>query len=277
VTLAEKIALVSCAGVMHQNFRPVTLVGMEQLAELTFNLIRSKTPDIRFAVEKVRANVALIVRMFLNVPNTPLASMHSAYLAPYYSLTTTQSLGAWLADLANALTKAEANNQDASTVIRNIEQWAENLYRTEKEALLIAIEKRSHFTFDVIHWIAHVTKLLVFLSRAPAANDRVKQELPRHALWLIGVLSWIPNDKDTTAFVETFGVTDSIIWRARCGTVLCCSPNRRLTSGVGAGTLNTGNAHGRCVQGGMMTKVKTIHRNQLVATERCLLESSGSR
>jgi hypothetical protein len=25
---------------MHQNFRPVTLVGMEQLAELTFNLIR---------------------------------------------------------------------------------------------------------------------------------------------------------------------------------------------------------------------------------------------
>jgi hypothetical protein len=39
-TLAEKIALVSCAGVMHQNFRPVTLVGMEQLAELTFNLIR---------------------------------------------------------------------------------------------------------------------------------------------------------------------------------------------------------------------------------------------
>ena len=63
VTLAEKIALVSCAGVMHQNFRPVTLVGMEQLVELTFNLIRSKTPDIRFAVEKVRANVALIVRM----------------------------------------------------------------------------------------------------------------------------------------------------------------------------------------------------------------------
>ena len=25
---------------MHQNFRPVTLVGMEQLAERTFNLIR---------------------------------------------------------------------------------------------------------------------------------------------------------------------------------------------------------------------------------------------
>jgi hypothetical protein len=208
VTLAEKIALISCAGVMHQNFRPVTLVGMEQLAELTFNLIRSKTPDIRFAVEKVRANVALIVRMFLNVPDTPLASTHSAYLAPYYSLTTTQSLGARLADLANALTKAEADNQDASMIIRNIEQWAENLYRTEKEMLLMAIEKRSHFTFDVIHWIAHVTKLLVFVSRAPAANDRVKQELQRHALWLIGVLSWIPDDKDTTAFVETFGVTE---------------------------------------------------------------------
>ena len=34
VTLAEKIAFISCAGVLNQNFRPVTLVGMEQLAQL---------------------------------------------------------------------------------------------------------------------------------------------------------------------------------------------------------------------------------------------------
>jgi hypothetical protein len=62
-----------------------------------------------------------------------------------------------------------------------------------------------------------------------------------------------------------------------CGTVLWRSPNRRLTSGVGAETLNTGRAHGRDVQGGVMTKINTIHRNPLLATERCLLEASGSR
>jgi hypothetical protein len=207
VTLAEKIAIVSCAGAMNQNFRPVTLVGMKQLAELTFNLIRSKTHDIRFTIEKVRANVALIVRMFLNVPDMPLANTHSTYLAPYYSLTTTQTLGAWLTDLANAVTKAKADNQDACTALRNIEQWADGFYRTEKALLLLAIEKKSHFTFDIIHWIAHVTKVLVCLSQAPAADDRDEEELQNHAIWLISVLSWIPDDKDTIAFIETFSVT----------------------------------------------------------------------
>jgi hypothetical protein len=68
-----------------------------------------------------------------------------------------------------------------------------------------------------------------------------------------------------------------MIWRARCGTVLCRRPNRRLTSGVGARTLNTGNAHDRRVHGGVRTKVKTIHRKPLVAIERCLLDARGSR
>jgi hypothetical protein len=50
-----------------------------------------------------------------------------------------------------------------------------------------------------------------------------------------------------------------IIWRARYGTVLCRSPNRRLTLDVGAETLNTGRAHDRCVHGGLMTNVNMIH------------------
>src|SRR5262249_19630595 len=125
------------------------------------------------------------------------------YLAPYYSLTKTQTLGAKLTHLANALVKAPAGDKDAADIIRNVEQWAEELYRTEKELLLPAIEKRSSFTFDMIHWIAHVTKLLVAISQAPACDEYLKKEITKHASWLISELSWIPDDNDTVASLKT--------------------------------------------------------------------------
>jgi hypothetical protein len=215
VTLADKISLISCAGALNQNLRPVTLTGMEQLAQLTFNLIRAKTHDIHFPIGRVRENVAFIVRMFLNTPDAPLSSGHSRYLAPYYSLTTTEALGTWLANLANQINKAEADNTDASAVIRNIEQWADRIYSTEKELLLLAIEKKSHFTFDLLHWIAHVTKLLVFISQAPATNTHIKEELQNHGRWLISALSFIPDDENTIAFIENFDVTELLFEVAR--------------------------------------------------------------
>ena len=48
--------------------------------------------------------------------------------------------------------------------------------------------------------------------------------------------------------------TTRIIWRAHWAMVLCLSPRRSLTWGVGAGTLKTGKAQQRVVQGGVMTK-----------------------
>ena len=148
--------------------------------------------------------------MFLNMPDTPLSNVHSSYLAPYYSLTITEALGTWLANLANELNKVDSENKNASAVIHNIEQWADSLYRTEKELLLLTIEKKSRFAFDLLHWIAHVTKLLVFISQTPATNPRIKKELQTHAIWLISVLSWIPDNEDTITFIETFGVTERL-------------------------------------------------------------------
>jgi hypothetical protein len=46
------------------------------------------------------------------------------------------------------------------------------------------------------------------VSEAPATDDHTKGELQRHAHWLISVLSWIPDDKDTISFVENLGLTE---------------------------------------------------------------------
>ncbi len=210
VTLAEKIAALGISGVVKEDFRPVTSTAMEQLAQLTFALIGTKAHDIRFAVGELKKSVASLVKLFLTVPDRPLLSAHSAYLAPYYSLTKIQTLGARLTDLANALANAPVGDKAAADIINNVDQWAEELHPTEKELLLVAIEKRSSFTFDMIHWIAHVTKVLIVIAQAPACEDYVQKDIIKHARWLISVLSWIPDDKDTATFVENYGMTETL-------------------------------------------------------------------
>ncbi|CAJ5252620.1 Uncharacterised protein [Burkholderia pseudomallei] len=208
--LSEKIALIACTGCAKEDYRPVTMEGMTQLANLTFDLLRSKNHDIHFAVGEARRNVALVAKLFLNVPDTPLSSCHSTFLGPYYSSTSMQSLRARLTALVNALSNAQPDNADAQSVIRNIERWADDLYQTEKELLLAAIKVKSHFTFDMIHWITGVTEILLAVSNAPACDHHSQEELQKHARWLIATLTWIPDDKDSVMFVENFQMTEML-------------------------------------------------------------------
>ena len=59
--------------------------------------------------------------------------------------------------------------------------------------------------------------------------------------------------------------------------VLCLSPRRSLTRGVGAGTLRKGKAQQLVVHGGVTTRVSTIQRSPLALTARLRLEAKGSR
>ena len=209
-TLSEKIAMIACTGCARDDYRPVTMEGMTQLADLTFALLRSGNHDISFAVGEVRQDVALVVKLFLKVPDTPLSSSHSTYLGPYYSSTSTQSLPARLTTLVNAISDAESDNEDAQTALRNIEQWADGIYQTEKDMLLDAIKAKSHFTFDIIHWITGVTEILLAASNAAACDQHTGDELRKHARWLIATLTWIPDDKDTVTFIENFQMTETL-------------------------------------------------------------------
>jgi hypothetical protein len=207
-TLTDKIAAFSCVGAVKSEFRAVTLVGMEQLACTTLNLLRPPSHDIAFAAEQVRKNVELVVSIFLQAPDTPLERVHGTYLAPYYSLTSKQTLGSWLTDLCNAVIAAPEGDVEAKAVVDNIESWAEDLHQTEKKILLLAIEKHSPFAFDVLHWIAHVTKLLTAVAQAPVTDEHTRDEIEKHASWLISVLSWIPEDRSSIGFVENFSTTE---------------------------------------------------------------------
>ena len=206
--ISEKIAMIACSGCAREDYRPVTMEGMRQLADLTFALLRFGNHDISFAVKKVHQHVALVVKLFLKVPDTLLSSSHRTYLGPYYSSTSGQSLRSHLTTLANTILESESDNEGAQTVTRNIEQWADGIYK--KELLLEAIKVKSHFTFDIIHWITGVTEVLLAVSKAAVCDDYTRDKLRKHARWLIATLTWIPDDKDTVTFIEHFQMTETL-------------------------------------------------------------------
>jgi len=210
VTVVQKLGILGCSGIAKEDYRPVTLTCMEQLAELDFNLLRCQSGDIGFAVKQVRDNVRFIAKFFLALPDTPLMSVHSSFLGPYYSVTSTQSFLQQLIALGNAVAQRGPEDKGARRVIDNLEEWADGRYATEKDLLLEAIKQGSHFTFDVIHWIKQVTTVLVSVSNAPACNERTQEELRKHASWLISVVSFIPDDKETVEFVENFELTETL-------------------------------------------------------------------
>ena len=207
--LAEKIALIAATGCANEDYRPVTIAGMTQLANLTFNLLRCRQNDIRYAVKAMREKAAMVASLFLEVPDAPLKNDHSTFLAPYYSSTSVQSLRSRLVELVNAINE-EKDEEAVRVVIGNIERWADGLYRTEKELLLAAVKVRSAFTFDMIHWITGVTEILLAVSNLQACEDWMQEELRSHARWLIATLTWIPNDKETVTFVENYQLTEKL-------------------------------------------------------------------
>ncbi|GAA0842031.1 hypothetical protein GCM10009113_09430 [Marinobacter szutsaonensis] len=209
-SISEKIALIACTGAVNKNYRPVSQVAVKQLATLTFELLRSKSWEVRYAVKEVRDDVKLVAEVYLKIPDSPLTSIHSTSLAPYYSGTSNDTLIAWLTELANALSNASPGDEAAQRVIGHIEAWADGLYQTEKELLLLAIEKRSQLTFDLVHWIVHITKLLLAVSCSDICSDHHRGNLRRSAHWLIYVLSWIPDDEGTIKYIETYRIADNI-------------------------------------------------------------------
>lgn len=209
-TISEKIALVACTGVVNKKYQVVSQVAVKKLAVITFDLLRCESTALGYEISEVRDDLRMIATMYLEIPETPLAKVHSKVMAAYYSGTSNDSLMSWLTDLTNELITAEGSDQIAHRVIDHIVEWSDGLYRTEKELLLLAIEKKSHFTFDMIHWVVHITKLLLAISSAGACHEHNSDKLRKSAKWLIYVLSWIPDNEETLRYVETYRIADNI-------------------------------------------------------------------
>src|SRR5689334_11065831 len=126
--------------------------------------------------------------------------MHAYYLGPYYSCKSASSLLGRLVVLVNAVLEADPSKAAAKRGVGNIEEWADGLFKPLKEGLLAAIGSRSNLTFDAVHWISEVTKILLAVSTAEVCPDDSREKLRKHAVWLVSALSWIPDDQDAIIF-----------------------------------------------------------------------------
>lgn len=210
VIISDKIALIACTGVTNRNYQPVSQVAVKQLSNLCFELLLSKSWEVNYAIKKVRGGVKMIAESYLQVPETSLTSIHSTSLAAYYSGTSNDSLMSRLTELTHKISSSKPDDEAAQRVIGHIEEWSNELYQTEKDLLLQAIEKRSQLTFDLVRWIVHITKLLLAISCSDVCNDHQREKLRRSAHTLICVLSWIPDNKESITFVERCSIANRI-------------------------------------------------------------------
>lgn len=257
ISLIQKIAVISYVGVFKPDHQPVTLVAFEQFAEVTFSLLVNGKHDIRYPTQQLCSAVNESTKRFLETPETALSSTHSSTFGPYFSSTSVSGFRMNLTLLVNQLLKAPADNERVLEIIRNIETWADHIHNSHKEILLVAVQKRSSFTFDAINWVTGVSELLNALSEAPACTRHLQDDLRKHAVWLVSTLSWLPDDRDSVTFIENYSFPELLFEAAFDGYQRGCLDFYETCKGLllgwakKAGLYNTG-------WGGLETSVKGL-------------------
>ena len=228
--LSQRIATIAGSGCASEANRPVTAEGIRQLANLTLQLLRSPSHNARYALCQAHENVNFVAKLLLLVPDTPGGNIHASTLAPYYSSSDMQSLRVHLTELVNAVAAAGPDDENAKTVIRNLERWTDDIYRPAKELLLASVAVKSHFTIHMFQWVQGVTEILLAASSAPACDTDTQRELRDHARWLIATLDWIPSDEKTVTFAENYQLTGTFFEAAADARRHGCNENAEAIS-----------------------------------------------
>lgn len=202
--ITNKISLFASVGIINTKLAPVSQIGVEQLAKISLELLKSKYQEIGYIAERIREDVNFIAKNYLKSQSNNPPNIFHHPLSAYYSGT----LQSELTNLTNAILACESDNADAQRIISHIVEWSDGLYRNEKELLLEAIRYKSHFTHDMIQWIADITKLLLAISNSDACKEHEREELRKNAHWLISVFSWIPDDEETISLVENYSLSN---------------------------------------------------------------------
>lgn len=195
-----------------------TVVG--QLSRLFNTVLVTDHQNVRFSLSEIQREITDLASLILLTPDTPLASAHSSTLSPFYGLTDESALVRTLERLNQALLARGADDREAKRILRNLCSWSDGLVIDQRELLQKSIEKKSHFTFDLTHWLINISKLLMQASTAAACSNHDRGELRKHARWLASSLSWIPSDAETIRWVETYRITEQLFDVADAATLL---------------------------------------------------------
>jgi hypothetical protein len=214
VPISDKISLFSAAVASDPKLRPVTITGIRQLAELTLILIRSQAKRLEYPLNQIAKDIKFVAEIVLKIPDHLSLNIHCSTLEPYYSVTSTDSLLPVLTRLSNAVLNSTPDNEDAQRILEHVVQWGDDLYQAQKDLFLLALDKKSHFVFDIINWIVQITEIFLALSNADCCHDYCQTELRKNARWLICVLSCAPDNEEAIKSLENYHMTDLLFGAA---------------------------------------------------------------
>lgn len=206
ISIVDELGSIGAAMAIREGHHPITFTAMQQLAGLTYHMIDTGVSDPGYSYKQIGQAVELTAKVVLSQPNPPLSSVHRTSLGPFFSSTSQSSLGNQLKGLADALLTASADDARASNCIGSLQEWAERSRPMAKQVVILALEKRSPFAFDILHWIGEIVAVLLMASRAPASKAHYERELEDEADRWASLLSWIPDDRESLDCAATWSV-----------------------------------------------------------------------
>lgn len=205
-----------------------TGISVGELSRLFSTLLASDHYEVSYTLSEIQKQITLIATLVIHTPDQAFGIRHSSTLGPFYSLTSDDTTARALQRLSEILVERPAEDEQAKRILRHLEGWADQLASSQRELLQKAIEHRSKFVFDLTHWLSHVTKVLLYLTTAPACGDHTRRELRKHAFWMASAFSWIPADKEVVAWIEAFHVTDQLFDMTRLAYQLELKPDETI-------------------------------------------------
>lgn len=213
----QKISMFSTISLKNTVLQPVTLTAFSQFSDINIQLIIKGDINSGFTMDILQKSISEAAIVFLHTEDTPINSRHSYILSPYYSVANVTGFISRIKEIVNYLIDNKIEAESSKVIIRNVEKWADKLYQSQKEVLLVAANKRSSFIYDLISWNVMVCEVLLALSESQLCDDYHSEKLKKHSIWLIATLSWIPEEQEVVTFVNNGSLVDSIFEAAMMG------------------------------------------------------------
>lgn len=213
----QKISMFSTISLKNTVLQPVTLTAFSQFSDINIQLIIKGDVNSGFTMDILQKSISEAAIVFLHTEDTPINSRHSYILSPYYSVANVTGFISRIKEIVNYLIDNKIEAESSKVIIRNVEKWADKLYQSQKEVLLVAANKRSSFIYDLIPWNVMVCEVLLALSESQLCDDYHSEKLKKHSIWLIATLSWIPEEQEVVTFVNNGSLVDSIFEAAMMG------------------------------------------------------------
>jgi Ca2+/Na+ antiporter len=214
VSIVNELGPIGAAMILREDHRPVAVTAMEQLAEMTYHMINTGVWEPGYAFEEIASSVKMIATVAMNQPNNGFKSVPSYVLGPYFSYQDT-SLSSRFKQLTNALLNCPFEDEKAKICVANLHEWAKRTQPIAKDILILAVEKRSKFTLDILRWVGDIVEVLLAVASAPVANEYFGSELKKLAERWALALSWIPDDAESIDCASTWSATSMMFEIAR--------------------------------------------------------------